>query len=598
MTSNSSSEIKWREWDDEAFEQAKREDKLVLLDITASWCHWCHLMDRTTYSNPQVIELLNERFVPIRVDADKRPDIQDRYLLGGWPTTAFLLPDARILTGTTFIPQEAMLNKLREVDMLYHEQKPVVTMHVTSMAAEAEYERTQAELAAGKLDGQVVESVATAVKQAFDPAHGGFGAEPKFPYPDAVRLAFLRYRKAGDRGMLEIARKTLDGMTGICDGIWGGFYRYSVSADWTRPHYEKMLYVQAGALNNYLEAYQVTGDDKYGEVAAGIEAYIARFLSDRESGGFYGSQDADVGGRDPNAKLVPGEEYFPKSEEERLAIGVPYVDETVYTDWNGMMASAYFHLYHATGDRHARDFALKTVDRFLDENMCDGRMCHYFDDQARLFGMLSDQVYFAQALVDAYQTSGLRRYLAGAETLVSFMAAQLQDVVDGGFYFKTFDPRARGELLDRHKPFHENVAAIRLLTLLHHLTGGHTYRELAERTLRAIAYPNIAESIIGAGYALALDLFMSSPMRIIVVGDRDDKKTREMLETGLHTYEPQKLVQVLDPAEDSLTIGERTYKASEEPVAYVCVQDVCREPVSGSEDLAVVLKDVIGGAPS
>jgi len=598
MASNRSSEIGWREWSDEAFEQAEREDKLILLDITASWCHWCHVMDRTTYSNPQVIAIINEKFIPIRVDADRRPDIQDRYLMGGWPTTAFLIPDGRVLTGTTYIPPEAMVNKLREVNMLYHEQKPVVTMHVTSMAAEVEYERTQAEIGAGRLDGRIIESVITAMKQAFDPVHGGFGAEPKFPYPDALRLAFLQYRKTGDRHMLEVARRTLDGMMGIYDSVWGGFYRYSVGADWAQPHYEKMLYIQAGALDNYLEAYQVTGDDKYGEIAAGIKAYLTRFLSDREKGGFYGSQDADAGGHDPNAELVPGEEYFPKNEEERLAIGVPYVDKTIYTDWNGMMASAYLRLYHATGDRHARDFALKTIDRILSESMCDGRMCHYTDDRARLFGMLSDQVYFAQALVDAYQTSGLRRYLANAEELANFMAAQLQDVVDGGFYLQTFDSRARGELLERHKPFDENVAAIRLLTQLHHLTGCYTYRELAKRTLRAIAYPKIAESVIGAGYAVVLDLFMSSPVRIVVVGNRDDKETQEMLETSLHTYEPQKLVQVLDPAEDSLTIGELTYEAAEKPVAYVCVQNVCRPPVKGSGDLAVVLEDVIGGAPS
>ncbi|HUV04695.1 MAG TPA: DUF255 domain-containing protein [Armatimonadota bacterium] len=598
MARSGSSQIKWREWSDEAFEQAEREDKLILLDISASWCHWCHVMDRSTYSNPQVIEMVSEKFVPIRVDADKRPDIQYRYLLGGWPTTAFLLPDGRILTGTTFIPSEAMVNKLREVDMLYHEQKSIVAMHVTSMAAEAEYERTEAEFAAGKLDGQVVESVAAAVKQAFDPVYGGFGAEPKFPYPDALRLAFVQHRKTGDRDMLEIARKTLDGMMGIYDEIWGGSYRYSVSTDWTQPHYEKMLYVQAGVLDNYVEAYHVTGDDRYGEVAAGIEAYVTRFLSDQERGGLYGSQDADIGGNDPNADLVPGEEYFPKGEDERLAIGVPYVDKTIYTDCNGMMASAYFRLYHVTGDRHARDFALKTIDRILSESMRDGRMCHYTDDQARLFGLLSDQVYFAQALVDAYQTSGHRTYLAKAEELVGFMAAELQDVVDGGFYFETFDPGARGGLLERHKPFDENVAAVRLLTQLHYLTGCYTYRGLAERTLKAGAYPKIAESIIGAGYALALDLFMSSPVRIVVVGRRDDKETQEMLETSLHTYEPQKLVQVLDPAEDPLTIGELTYEAAEKPVAYVCVRNVCREPVKGSEELAVVLENVIGRAPS
>ena len=598
MEVNHSSEIQWRDWSDEAFEQAEREDKLVLLSISASWCHWCHVMDRTTYSNPEVSRILNERFVSVRVDADKRPDIQDRYLLGGWPTTAFLLPSGRILTGTTFTPPEAMIRKLQEADALYHEQKPTVTMHVTSMAAEAEAERTLVETPGGRLDGELIDAVEKALKQNFDPIHGGFGAEPKFPYPDAVRLAFLQYRKTGDRDMLGIATKTLDGMMGICDPVWGGFYRYAANTNWTAPHYEKMLYVQAGALENYVEAYQVTGDGKYGEVAAGIEAYVSRSLSDREKGGFYGSQDADVGSHDPGAELVPGEEYFLKDEEERLAIGIPHIDRTVYTDSNGMMASAYLRLYHATGDRHARDFALKTIDRILDENLCDGRMCHYCDDRARLPGILSDQVYFAQALVDAYQTSGERNYLSAAEKLAGFMVGHLQDVVDGGFYFQVFDPHARGELSERHKPFDENVAAARLFMELHYLTGYRTYRELAERTLKAIAHPQLTKSIMGAGFGQALDLFMTPPVHIVVVGSRNDNRTRAMLDASLHAYEPRKLVQLLDPKEDPLTVGEVTYEAEEHPLAYVCVQNVCRSPVKGSEDLAAVLGDVVGRGPS
>lgn len=593
MTSDRSARIHWLDWGDEAFAQAEREDKLILLDISAPWCHWCHVMDRTTYSDPGVIDMINDRFVPVRVDADKRPDIQDRYLLGGWPTTAFLIPDGRILSGTTYLPPRAMINKAQEMDSLYHEQKTIVTMHVTSMEAEAEFERAQSEVSTEKLDGKAVESLSEVLAQDFDQTHGGFGIEPKFPHPDAVKFAFLRYRKTGDRKMLEIALKTLDGMIGIYDPVWGGFYRYALNTDWTKPHFEKLLYVQAAAIDNYLEGYQVTGDDKYGEIAAGVKAYVTRFLSDQENGGFYGSQDADLNSHDPDAPLITGEEYYPKDEEARLAMGIPYVDKTIYTDWNGMMASAYFRLYHVMGDEHARDFALKTIDRILAENVNDGRMRHCAEHKPDLPGMLSDQVHFAQALVDAYQSSGTRKYLTHAEKLVNFMVAHLQDVLDGGFYFQTFDPHLKGELLERHKPFDENVAAARLLTQLHYLTGYRTYRELAERTLVAVGYPQIAETIIGVGYALTLDLFLSTPLHIVLVGSRNDEKIRSMLETSLHIYEPGKLVQVLDPDEAPLAIGELTYETHEEPLAYVCGQDSCVRP-SKSVDLATVLENVIG----
>ena len=584
--------INWRDWSDEAIGQAEREDKLILLNITAPWCHWCHVMDRTTYSDSEIAEILAERFIPIKVDADKRPDIQDRYLLGGWPTTAFLIPDGRILTGTTFMPPDAMVLKLREVDDLYHEQKAIVTMHVTSMAAQAEAERADTEVPGG-LDSSLILEIQETLKKEFDSVHGGFGSEPKFLYPDAIRFAFLQYRKTGDKDMLEIAVRTLDGKMKLYDPVWGGFYRYAVNSNWTEPHYEKMLYVQAGVMDNYLEAYQVTGEDKYGEVAAGVKAYLTRFMAD-ERGGFYASQDADVGSHDPRADLIPGEKYYTLDEAGRLALGMPYVDKSIFTDWNGMAVSAYLRLYHAMGDEHARDFACKTIDRITSECMRDGRMCHYSDGEPRLPGILSDQVYFAQALVDAYQTVGKRKYLEQAMTLVGFMVDHLRDFIDGGFYFQLFDPRAKGESLERHKPFDENVAAAKLLIQLHYLTGFENYRQFAERTLRAIAFPQLTDSIVGVGFACTLDLYISHPVHIVLVGDRNSEETQEMLETSLHAYEPRKLVQVLDPDEDPLTIGDMTYEAEERPMAYVFVRNVCRPPVTGCEDLVEVLDDVIG----
>lgn len=585
------SRIHWREWSNKAFEEAEREDKLILLSIGASWCHWCHVMDRTTFSDPDVTELLNERFIPIKVDADKRPDVQDRYLLGGWPTTAFLLPDGRILTGTTFMPPDSMRRKLLEVDDLYREQKSVVTMHVTSMAAEAEADRSETEAVHGTLDFGIIQRVQETLKKDFDRVHGGFGSEPKFTYPDAVRFAFLQYRKTGDREMLEMAEKALESMLKLSDPVWGGFYRYAVNPDWTKPHYEKLLYVQAGVMDNYLEAYQVTGDDRYGETAAGIKAYMERFLAD-PNGGFYGSQDADLR-RDNGAGFVPGEDYYSRDEVARLELGIPFIDKSIYTDWNAMAVSAYLRLYAAMGDEHAREFALTTIDRLLRENMVDGRMCHYTDGQPQMPGILSDQVYFAQALIDAYQTTGDRKYLEHAESLVAFMLSELQDVVDGGFYFQMFDPKAKGELLERHKPFDENVASAMLLTLMYYLTGYESFSEQAERTLKSTAYPQLTDTIIGVGYARALDLFMNHPVHIVVVGDRDDEETQAMVETALHTYEPRKIVQVLDPEEDGLTVGDVTYQSEEEPVAYVCVQKVCSPPARGNKELVLLLNDVI-----
>jgi len=594
MANDLSAQIHWLEWEEKSFVRAEKEDKIILLDISATWCHWCHVMDRTTYSDPKVIDIINDRFIPIRVDADKRPDVQERYLLGGWPTTAFLLSDGRMLTGATFIGPQAMILKLEEVDTMYHENKELVTMQASSLEAEAEADRTDAEIPMERLDKGVISTLTDILKKDYDSVNCGYGKAPKFPYPDAIRFAFFQYRKTGDKELRQQALENLDAMMKIYDPVWGGFYRYAVKADWTETHYEKLLFAQAAAIDNYLEAYQITGENKYGETAAGIKSYISRFLTDNENGGFYASQDADVNSHDPDAELVLGEEYFGKNEADRLAIGVPYVDKTIYTDWNGAMISAYLRLYDVMGDIHARDFALKSIDRILEDCMANSRICHYCDGEPKLPGVLADQVYFAMALADAYQSTGTRRYLDIAETLVHFMETELQDVVDGGFYFRLFDPHVKIEPLERHKPFDDNVFAISLLTRLHYLTGNDNYRVLAERTLRAISYPEVTQSIVGMGYGVALNVFVHPPVHIVLVGDKNDKRTQVMLENSLHAYAPEKLVQLLDPNEGPLTIGSMTYEAQEEPVAYVCVDSMCHPPAKGIQELAAILKDMLG----
>lgn len=593
MSINHSSEINWRQWSGEAFEQADREGKLVLLSITAPWCHWCHVMDRTTYSHPKVIDLISNRFIPVKVEGDGRPDIQDKYLLGGWPTTSFLVPDGRILSGTTFLPPEAMINKLREIDALYTDQRDLAMMQVTSMAAEAEADIMESETSTEQPWNQITGIILDAILSAYDPINGGFMKEPKFLYPEAIRFAFLQFRRHGSSSLLKIALHTLDSIMNLCDPVWGGVYRYAVNRDWSYPHYEKMLYVQAGAMDNYLDAYQISSDIKYGEVAAGIEAYVNRFLCDQENGGFYASQDADVGSHTPDSTLIVGENYFKYDERERLEIGIPYVDKSLYTDWNGQMASAYFRMYQVMGDDHARKFALKTVDRLLRENMIDDCMCHRGCVDSPITGLLADQVYFGVALADAYQSTGNIIYLNEARKIANFMITRLRDIVQGGFYSKLDDPHAIGHLSEQHKPFIENVAAAKFLADLHYLTGDDMMRKYAIKTLEDIDYPDMMNSILGAGYGIAADTIMYHPLQVVIVGRMSDPKTREMLSATLYASEPWKIVQVLDPEQGSLKIGDREFEESDTPTAYICEDDSCLKPITDIDVLISKLNEIV-----
>jgi uncharacterized protein YyaL (SSP411 family) len=299
--------VEWQEWSRAAFERAAREDKPILLDIGAIWCHWCHVLDRESYENPEIAQLINEHFVAIKVDRDERPDIDARYQTavtaltgeGGWPLTVFLTPDGKPFFGGTYFPPEdaggrpGMKRLLRSVAETYRAQRDRV-------AASAE----QIAQALGRVeqfspDGQrlgpgLVDAILSSIERMFDPRHGGFGSHPKFPHPSAIDLLLDRYLETRREPWLTMVTVTLEHMArgGIYDQLGGGFHRYSVDERWMVPHFEKMSYDNAALLSNYLRAYQITGNDFFREISLGILAFIESTLSD-PSGGFYASQDAD-----------------------------------------------------------------------------------------------------------------------------------------------------------------------------------------------------------------------------------------------------------------------------------------------------------------
>ncbi len=266
--SNRAHEIDWRPWGSEAFEQAQKEDKPVLLGISAVWCHWCHVMDETSYSDDQVIRLINERFVPVRVDNDQRPDINARYNMGGWPTTAFLTPDGEVLSGMTYVPPDQFRQVLDQLSTYYRESREQIGTKVAELRDRRQ--RAIAEMAgAGELSDQVLQDVLAAIDDVYDPVHGGFGSQPKFPHTDAIDLLLYAHLRHGDSDSLHMARKTLERMAAgeVFDHVWGGFFRYATNRDWSVPHFEKMLEDNANLLSNFLRLARITGEHQHAEVA-------------------------------------------------------------------------------------------------------------------------------------------------------------------------------------------------------------------------------------------------------------------------------------------------------------------------------------------
>ena len=300
--------IDWYEWGPAAFERAKADDKPMLLDIGAVWCHWCHVIDRESYENPEIAKIITENFIAVKVDRDERPDVDSRYQSaissisgqGGWPLTGFLLPDGRPFFGGTYFPPDDQMGRpgfrrvLLAVAESYRTKRPELERAADSLADAV----AQAEVftgARGDFDPGVVDTQITSITQMFDIKNGGFGRAPKFPHAAALDLVLERFQQTGEKHLGAMAESTLEKMArgGVYDQLAGGFHRYSVDERWLVPHFEKMSYDNSELLRNYLHGWQVTRNPLLLQTAEGIIAWVNEVLSDQENGGFYASQDAD-----------------------------------------------------------------------------------------------------------------------------------------------------------------------------------------------------------------------------------------------------------------------------------------------------------------
>ncbi len=304
--------IDWHEWGDPAFARAESEDKPILLDIGAVWCHWCHVIDRESYENSEIAKIINENFVAVKVDRDERPDVDARYQSavsaisgqGGWPLTGFLLPNGKPFFGGTYFPPEDQMGRpgfrrilLAVADSYRNKRAELVRAadHLADAVAQAEvFTGARAEFDPGVVDAQIA-----SVTQQFDIKNGGFGRAPKFPHSSAVDLVLERYQQTKEKHLLAMIETTLEKMArgGVYDQLAGGFHRYSVDERWLVPHFEKMSYDNSELLKNYLHVSRISGkhdwEASFSETAQSIALWVISVLSDQENGGFYASQDAD-----------------------------------------------------------------------------------------------------------------------------------------------------------------------------------------------------------------------------------------------------------------------------------------------------------------
>ena len=525
--------VDWHEWGEEAFAHARAEGKPILLDIGAVWCHWCHVIDRESYENPEIAAMINQFYVPVKVDRDERPDVDSRYQSaisaisgqGGWPLTAFLTPDGKPFFGGTYFPPEDAMGRpgFKRILLGIAEAFKTRRAEVDSSAKALEEAVAKAEVfhtARGEFDPGVVDSVVESALHLFDEAHGGFGSAPKFPHASAVDLLLERYQSSRDPRLLHVVERSLTGMAegGVYDQLAGGFHRYSVDERWCVPHFEKMTYDNSELLKNFLHGFQVTRQPLFRETAEGIIEWVGDVLSDRERGGFYGSQDADQTLDDDGdyftwtlaevrAVLTPEEsraiemryDVGPRGEMhhnpeknvlwvaaslEEIAQALkttpedvslllarakgkllaarlqrhptPAIDTTIYVAWNAMFVSAYLEAARVLGRDDCREFALKTLERILAEAWDEAKGFRHRVGGPRLEGSLDDQIFAAAALLDAYEATLDRRYFDIAERAVRLAVERYGDPDGGGFFDRAKDAAPMGGLDVRRKPLQDS----------------------------------------------------------------------------------------------------------------------------------------------
>ncbi len=679
----------WNEWGTEAFAKAKAEDKPVLLDIGAVWCHWCHVMDRESYESSEIAAILNTHFVPVKVDRDERPDVDARYQAavaamtgqGGWPLTVFLTPDGKPFFGGTYFPPQDAYGRpsfqriLLAISQAFRERRDEVEtesdglMHALTHAEGMDGHK-------GEFSPRIVEQMVQSALGAFDRENGGFNHAPKFAHPPVIELLTDWYVRTGEEQVGKVVTTTLEKMVrgGVYDQLAGGFHRYSVDERWCVPHFEKMAYDNSELLKNYVHAWQATGKSLFADVARDILRWMRDCLSDRERGGYYGSQDADINLDDdgdyftwtleearvvlpPDELAVAAAHYdigdqgemhhnhvknvlwVSESVEQiaaaqnrpiatvsellasakkklyaaRLQRPMPFIDRTLYTNWNALCISAVLDAARVLSDETEREFALRSLDRLLSEAYQPERgLLHviaYAENGAnqRPAGVLDDYAFTVLACLDAYEATSDVRYFTTAEEITARMISGFYDETNGGFFdLDSASPaESIGALSTRRKPFQDsptpagNSAAAVALLRVHALNQDSRLHQHAEDTLKVFA--GVAEQFgIHAGtYGLAA-LWMARPhTQVVVIGEGPDADALYAEATApfvlnkivLRVADAAKINSHLPP-----TLAETISAVpglQEGATAMLCSGFTCQPPIHIPSDLQKLLHDAM-----
>ena len=549
-----SSPIDWQPWSNAIFDQAKRENKFVLLDLEAVWCHWCHVMDETTYKSPEVIALIESKYIPVRVDQDSRPDLSNRYEDYGWPATVVFSPTAgEIVKRQGYIEPRQMIAMLKAI---IADPTPG-----PSVRPEPEMKFPDSALMSADLRAELERRYFGQ----YDSKHGSWGLDQKYLDWTSTEYAMARAR-AGDTKSGEMARQSLNAQFNLIDPVWGGVYQYSVGGDWNQPHFEKIMNFQAGNLRIYSLAYEEWRDLRYLKAAQDVQRFLKTFLTSPE-GAFYTSMDAD---------LIEGKHsaaYFKLDDAGRRKLGVPRIDQHVYSRENGWAIDALAVLYAASGDRQYLGEAEQAAQWIIENRAIEGGgFRHDTKDIAGPY--LADTLTMARAFLTLYEVTGDRVWLGRAESAAQFMRANFADSAAGFVTSKATDrsytPRPERD---------ENILLARFANLLSHYTGNSGYHAMAERAMRYLAAPEIAKYLPTAGTLLADREIASDPIHMTIVGHKDDPAAQALFQAAAAYPSGYLRLEWWDTREGKLPNPDVLYPELKTAAAFICTGNTCSSPI-------------------
>ena len=553
--------IDWQPWSDGIFDQAKRENKFVILDLEAIWCHWCHVMDETTYKTPEVIALMKSKYIPVRVDQDSRPDLSNRYEDYGWPATIVFGGD-----GKEIVKRQGYIEPKQMIAML----KAIIADPTPgpSVKPETEVKFGDNSLLSDDLRKRLEESYFAQ----YDNKHGSWGFDQKYLDWNSTEYAMARARM-GDAKSEQMAKQTLNAQFKLIDPAWGGVYQYSVGGDWNEPHFEKIMAFQAGNLRIYSLAYAEWHDPAYLKAAQDVQRFLKTFLTSPD-GAFYTSMNAD---------LIDGKHsaaFFKLDDAGRRKLGIPRVDQHIYSRENGWAIEAVAALYGATGDAQYLDEAVKAADWILKNRSLDGGgFRHNEKDAAGPY--LADTLSMGRAFLEIYEVTGDRRWLGHAEAAAKFIRANFASQQAGLLTAKTPTDKSYTPRQERD----ENMLVARFCNLLARYSGNEEYRKTAEWAMRYLVAPEIARYLPTGGTLLANLEFSSDPIHITVVGHKDDPNAQGLFHAAASYPSGYLRLEWWDTREGRLPNPDVQYPELKNAAAFICTGNTCSSPIYKPEGI-------------